>query len=305
MLYTKTADGTQQTGFLPPDMIAKSIDLWLEDDLAEDDDERVSYIVEAFSEVVVNDAPPAPGGESFMGIKSIPTRLLKRNVIVPLQANSSVEKTDEETDYKKPSWLVLRHYPISQLEGLAKSFGGDENPSIAESINQTCPSLDHMTQFYESRTGTTVGVNADITHEGRKYHVTPSCLINKIRATGESVVEDHISPHIPRRYQRAFQNSLVESINHSISESFIRDGQVVKDNDAYASYDNDDAYYKNLVLRVNAASADKRGVPGTIVVPNYPGELLEEVKARSITELGLRPSEEEELASGPYGILTE
>ncbi|TYJ52321.1 hypothetical protein B9479_007079 [Cryptococcus floricola] len=160
MFYIKTADGTQRSGFLPPDIIAKSIKIWM-NDLDDDGDERVSALTDALSEVIINDAPPTPGGESFMDLNSIPAELMKRNVIVPLQANSS----DEETDDKKPSWLVLRQYPISRLEGLAKSFGGDEDPSIAESINQTCPSLEYMPQFYESRTGTALGVNANIAHE--------------------------------------------------------------------------------------------------------------------------------------------
>ncbi|ODN75882.1 hypothetical protein L202_05870 [Cryptococcus amylolentus CBS 6039] len=274
MVYTKTADGTKQAELLPPDMIAKSIDIW-KNDLDDDDYERLFTLSDAFSEVICNDAPPAPGGESSMEVKG--------NVIVPLQVNN-VNNADEETDSKKPSWLVLRHYPTFWLEGLAKSFGGDEDPSIAESINKTCPSLDHKPQFLVRRPGTPLGVDTNITHEGSKYHITPSCLI------GNFLAESHRTHHGDPDYQNTFTTGLLEGINHCIAESFIRDEQVMKDNNTYTSYKDDAANSETLELKLNADLADDRGFPKDIFITTS-HSFIEDVTGRSSTELGAGPSQ--------------
>ncbi|ODN75838.1 hypothetical protein L202_05834 [Cryptococcus amylolentus CBS 6039] len=134
-----------RAGFLSPDMIAKSIDTWNNNPLYassdNDPNERVATLEEVLDKIVFENEPPAPGGEYFMGLSSF--EKVRRNVTVPLRINIS-EGTDEK---KKPSWVVLRHYPDSELDSLAKSFGGDEDPSVAESINKTCPSLDHKPHF--------------------------------------------------------------------------------------------------------------------------------------------------------------
>ncbi|ODN75839.1 hypothetical protein L202_05835 [Cryptococcus amylolentus CBS 6039] len=306
-IYTNKADGTIRVGIIEADMIAKGIGIWTDglnddptsgDDSNDERDERAGILEDIMAEVLIDDAPPAPGGESFMELTK--SNDLRRNVIVPLQVNSSGETND-----KKPSWLVLRGYPISQLEGLTKSFGGDEDPSIIENMNKVCPSLDNIPQFFESQTGTALGVNIDITHEGSKYFVRPACLIDNLRVAGEDIAENRRTQRDATSYQSTFANNFLDGINHSIAEGFIRDGQVVKDNDVYTSYKNDAAESKRLVLRVNGASADERGVPETIVVPSYPSESHRDVTERSSTELGPRPSADEELAWGPYGLHTE
>ncbi|ODO01881.1 hypothetical protein L198_02610 [Cryptococcus wingfieldii CBS 7118] len=287
MVYTKgNLDG--RAGFLSPDMIAKSIDTWNNNPLyassENDPNQRVATLEEVLDKIVFENAPPAPGEESFMDLNSIKT--VRRNVTVPLQTNSS-EGTDEK---KKPSWIVLRQYPGSELDSLAKSFRGDEDPSVSESINKTCPSLDYKPHFLAWRPGTPLGVNTDITHEGSMYFVNPACLIAGLRATGASIAESRRTHRDAPDYQNTFTTRLLEGINHSIAESFIRDGQVMKDNDTYTSYVGDAAKSEALELRVNADSADDRGVPEHIFIPRYSHKCVEDVTVRSSTELGARPS---------------
>ncbi|TYJ52322.1 hypothetical protein B9479_007080 [Cryptococcus floricola] len=295
MVYTK-GNLDERTGFLSPDMIAKSIDTWNNNPLyaSSDNDpiERVETLEEVLDKIVFENAPPAPG-ESFMDLHSF--EKVRLNVTVPLQTNSS-EGTDEK---KKPSWIVLRRYPDSELDSLAKLFGGDEDPSVAESINRTCPSLDYWPLFLAWKRGTPLGVNTDITHEGSEYFVNPACIIGNLRATGASIAESRRTDRSAPDYQNTFTTRLLEGIHHSIAESFIRDGQVMKDNDTYTSYGNDAAKSERLTLTVNAKSADVRGVPENIFIPRYPHELFEDVTKRCSTELGARPEHGNKSAWGP------